>query len=116
MAARSFRIESSTRGHHIYKESWTPMIGEELQTVQERDNDHDPYAVAVVKEGVTVGHVPRKISRLCWYFLERHNTITCRITDKRQIASVPGKGLEVPCIFVFTGKPTHLDKLIRTFL
>ena len=54
MAARSFRIESGTQGHHIYKELWTPTMGEELQTLQERDNDHDPYAIAVVKEGITV--------------------------------------------------------------
>lgn len=115
MSARSFRIESSVRGHHIYKDLWTPTIGEELQTVQELDNHHDPFAVAVVKEGVTVGHIPRDISRVCWYFLERHNTITCRITDKRQYSSFRGKGLEVPCIIMFTGKPTHVDKLIRTF-
>ena len=116
MAARSFRIESSVRGHHIYKELWTPFIGEELQTAQEPENGHDPFAVAVLKEGVIVGHVPRDISRVCWYFLERNNTITCRITDKRQRSSVSGKGLEVPCIFMFTGKPIHVDKLIRTFL
>ena len=50
MAARSLRIESSVWGHHIYKEVWTPSIGEELQTAQEPENGHDPYAVAVLKE------------------------------------------------------------------
>ena len=100
----------------MYKELWTPTIGEELQTIQEQNNVHDRFAVAVVKEGITVGHIPRDMSRVCWYFLGRHNTITCKIIDKRRRSNVPGKGLEVPCIFVFTGKPTHVDKLIRTFL
>ena len=92
-----------------------PSIGKELQTAQEPENGHDPFAVAVLQEGIIVGHVPRDISRV-WYFLERNNTITCRITDKRQRSSVSGKGLEVQGVFMFTGKPTHVDKLIRTFL
>ena len=28
--AMSFKIESTVRGHHIYKASWSPYIGEEL--------------------------------------------------------------------------------------
>ena len=67
----------------MYKELWTPTIGEELQTIQEQNNVHDRFAVAVVKEGITVGHIPRDMSRVCWYFLGRHNTITCKIIDKR---------------------------------
>ena len=31
----------------------------------------DPFAVAVVRAGVTVGHVPRKISTVCSVFLRR---------------------------------------------
>ena len=53
--------------------------------------------VAVVVEGNTVGHVPREISRVCWYFqLARNNTITCKVKDKQQRSNIPGKGLEVP--------------------
>ena len=36
----------------------------------------------------------REISRVCWYFLARNNTITCKVTDKRQRSNIPGKGLE----------------------
>ena len=36
-----------------------------------RDNSHDPFAVAVVKEGTIVGHVSRKISAVCSTFLRR---------------------------------------------
>ena len=55
-----------------------------------------PDPAAGVVEGNTVGHVPREISRVCWYLLARNNTITCKVTDKRQHSNIPGKGLEVP--------------------
>ena len=47
-----------------------------------------------------IGHVPREISRVCWYFLARNNTITCKVTDteRQHSINIPGKGLEVPCM------------------
>ena len=35
------------------------------------DNDHNIFAVSGI-----VGHMPREISRVIWYFLEGNNTIT----------------------------------------
>ena len=45
---------SVIRGHHVYKSVWTPEVGEELST--EDGNEHDKYAVAVIKDGYVVGH------------------------------------------------------------
>ena len=61
--ATSFRIESTVRGHHVYKSLWTPVIGEELR-VQIEDNPFDNFAVAIWKD-VIVGHVPRELARIC---------------------------------------------------
>ena len=63
--ATSFRIESTVRGHHVYKASWSPYIGEELPVQCEVNNIHNDFAVAVLKNSNTVGHVPREISRVC---------------------------------------------------
>ena len=112
--AESFRIESVVRGHHVYKAVWSPHLGEELETQRELDNEHDRFAVAVMKGGQTVGHMPVEVSRVSWYFLERRtNQISCKISDKRKRSE---KGLEVPCTYVFTGKPSHVQKLIELFL
>ena len=56
----SSRLEKATviRGHHVYKDIWTPYVGEELSLSPEDDNDHDRYAVAVVKGRNIVGHIP----------------------------------------------------------
>ena len=46
-----YEKESVVRGHHIYKASWTPSIGEELPVQREDGNQHDDHAVAVMKNG-----------------------------------------------------------------
>ena len=45
------------KDHHIYKAVWTPMIGEELHTKLEKDNEHDEHTVAVTLDGHTAGHL-----------------------------------------------------------
>ena len=69
MPSRSFSWEMVIRGHHIYKEIWTPMINEILVCSQEHKNSEDPLAVSVMKGDDIVGHVPREVSRIIWYFI-----------------------------------------------
>ena len=49
-ACSVYKKESVVRGHHIYKTSWTTVIGEEL-TVKREENKHNEHAVAVKKNG-----------------------------------------------------------------
>ena len=57
------------RGHHVSKKFWTPYIGEELSLSCEEGNVYDKHAVAVRKaDCVVVGHPPREISRVFWFF------------------------------------------------
>ena len=57
--ASTFDTTSCTNGHHVYKSVWTLTLGDELECRKERDNDFDQYAVAVLRRGVVVGHLPR---------------------------------------------------------
>ena len=57
-------IDSCMCGYHYYQDVWDPVIGEQLECVQEPANLHDRYAVAVLKEETVVGHVSRKTQRL----------------------------------------------------
>ena len=45
-----FEIQSCVRGYHVYKDIWTPSVGETLSCEREEDNTADPYAVAVKKK------------------------------------------------------------------
>ena len=45
-----------------YMAIWSPVMNAVHSTHQEHDNtDQDPYAVAVMNDDVTVGHVPRDL-------------------------------------------------------
>ena len=72
-AMDSLHWDSVIRGHHVYKDIWTLFIGEVLRVEQETHNVQDRFAVAIVKDDITVGHVPREVSRLVWYFIEQRH-------------------------------------------
>ena len=92
----------------MFKSIWTPFVGEQLQICREGGNVHDRYAVSVKKDdGTLVGHVPREISRIFWYFLRHGGNITCEVSGRRK----RGKGLEVPCLYEFRGVKKLVAKL-----
>ena len=63
-------VPSCIRGYHVYGEIWTAVLNEQLSCEREIGNVVDRYAVAAKNDsGITVGHVPRKISRICSIFL-----------------------------------------------
>ena len=98
-----FSIDSVVRGHHVYKDIWSPEIGEILQCQIDSYNIHDMYAVAVKRDGISiVGHVPRTISTPCHLFLRKGSNITCEITGSREFSrDLPQGGLDVPCHLIF---------------
>jgi len=62
---------SYVRGYHVYKDLWTPHVGEMLLLKREPTNPKDSSAVAVMKEDEIVGHVPYNITSLLSTFLKR---------------------------------------------
>ena len=48
---------------------------------------NDRYAVAVVKDDVAVGHLPRAQSKIYSLFLLRNSTIDCIITGSRRYSA-----------------------------
>ena len=47
-----FSFDSLIRGHHIYKNIWTPSVGEVLLLVKQEENEHDCFAISVMKDGL----------------------------------------------------------------
>ena len=109
----SFQLESSVRGHHVYKFVWTLVVGQFLQVQPEAENSHDAYAIAVILDDVVVGHLPREFSRVAFYFLQHGGRITCEITGSRRLSDVHNKGLIVPCLYTFWGKPAIIKRLVK---
>ena len=52
-------MESCVRGCHVYQTRRAAIIGEDLECRPERRNATDSYAVAVIKDGDILGHLPR---------------------------------------------------------
>ena len=53
-----FRVEACVRGYHVYKDIWGAAVREKLDCTREHGNPRDAYAVAVVRNGRTVSHLP----------------------------------------------------------
>ena len=111
----SHEVESCVRGFHVYKDKWTPTIGETLSCELEDGNLFDPYAVAIKKGTNVIGHIPRKISAACSLFLEMSGTLTCEITDSNHQYSfdLPQGGLQIPCKLVFKSRDATLMKKMK---
>ena len=112
MATGTFEKDCCVRGYHIYQRVWDAAIGENLICRREPTNERDRYAVAVTKDGTVIGHLPRKVSRVCSLFLRRGGTIDCVVTGTRRYsADLPQGGLKIPCKLSFTAKARETDKL-----
>ena len=107
----SFELNISSlnfvRGHHIYKEIWTPVVGEELQLQREPSGLKDRFAVVCLFGRRDVGGVPANLAPIFSPFLIRDlirdfNTITATITGVR-VNHVAGLGIEVPCRYKLNG-------------
>ena len=75
------------RGHHVYKEIWTPFVGEELTLTQENGNCHDRYhnAITVQKENdMIVDCVPKEQSKIFRIFMEEGRTNRTRGNRKKK--------------------------------
>ena len=117
MAAFTLTVRTAVRGYHVYNDIWAPAVGDEFDCRQEPSNEEDSYAVAVYgdsESSVVLGHLPREISRVSFFFLEHDGTVTGRVTDRRRYCR-PRGGLEIPCELTFTGKRKHIRKLRSYF-
>ena len=97
----------------IWTRAWDPTIGEILHLENEPSNSQDQKAVAVkkLKIGRNVGHVPRGFSSAVFYCLSRPcNSGVVEITGAK-INRGAGYGLEVPCVYRFSGPENYLRRL-----
>ena len=72
VAMETLQVESCVLGHHIYKDVWSPSLGEVLQCTRELKNTKDRYVVAVVRRSTVVGHIPHNIAAARALFLARN--------------------------------------------
>ena len=113
----SVSVECCIRGYHVYQRMWNPELGEVAVAVRESGNHHYRYTVAILESDTlcTVGHVPREISKECFYFLRMggDQSGSCR---KAETKSSARGGLEIPCILTFEHKEESMMKKAKEVL
>ena len=113
-------FESVARGHHVYKDKWTPYNGEKLicgHDSREEASYFDKNAIGIYKKvdadkNVLVGHIPMELSFLLRCFLDsdKENGIIAEVTGHR----VRENGLVVPCRYKARSKKLKIaDTLIK---
>ena len=83
---------------HVYKDIWTPVIGEVLNCAREPQNRYDKNAVTIMRYGTIVGRVPRELANQISSAILTGRKVTATITGKRQ--NTRGNGLEVPAKYI----------------
>ena len=97
---KTLEFTSAVRGYHYYRTFWKPEPNQILNCYYENDNAFDRFAIKVCEFGkeIPVGHLPKEISRVTKYLLDRGATATATLTGEhyRRSPLVQG-GLEIPC-------------------
>ena len=78
--ARTWKCSLS---HRFFKSHLSHQCGEKLVAKREFNNTMDKHAVKGVKGNETVGQLPRKFSRIMWYFLAHSGEISVEVIDRR---------------------------------
>ena len=90
---------------------WEPTIGETLLAKMEPSNIKDRKAVAVIKDGETVGHVPLNLASKLFQFLRRDiNEAFVEVTGAK-VNRGAGYGLEIPCIYRLYGPSIYINRM-----
>ena len=110
----SFSPEVGNRDYHVYRNtSWNQTYVNQAVVVHKEKNivsfQIDPYCCAITitrvdKIGpVTVGHIPREISRFVYFFLHEQGAIFGTVVDTEpRISPIPEGGLEIKLFLNFT--------------
>ena len=112
----SFTSVIGSRGYHVYCDSsWrSPSLTDKLSLRMEPENAEDPYALVVILEACTVGHIPREISRLFFWFLKLGGKTVVKLRSKKLYQSpIALEGLELLLDITFLIDPSQHALLKR---
>ena len=66
---------------------------------------------------MTVGHVPREISRHCFYFIQEGGSISGQLLSTNyKLSPIPAGGLEVPLLLTFLVIEDRIFSLMKHFV
>ena len=112
--SRTFEFTAAVRGYHVFKNIWQPNLEEILLCFHEIGNDFDYFSIKTCTgDDVTVGHLPREISRPTKFLIDRGAVVKSKITSAhyRRSPLLQG-GLEIQCVVSVTLPGTIKNHLL----
>ena len=114
---KTYEMETTVIGFHVYKTSWNPYVGEELRAVMQPNNLMDKFAVAVERNKLDlVGHLllgkSGKSAKAIFYFLKANQQNSCNVFVRgKAVNEDDGKGMKVPWRLLFSAEEPFINVL-----
>ena len=84
---------------------WIAEIGSILTSKSEKRQGafvEGKDAIAIISNNQTVGHVPKFLSKLTFFFLKQEATLTVKVTGERRYSfDLPQGDMEIPVEFIY---------------
>ena len=84
---------------------WIAEIGSILTSKSEKRQGafvEGKDAIAIISNNQTVGHVPKFLSKLTFFFLKQEATFTVKVTGERRYSfDLPQGDMEIPVEFIY---------------
>ena len=102
---KKFTVQCCIRGYHTYQAQWNAEVEAKLNTAPETKPTalvEDKYTIVVKHDEQTVGHVPKFLSKLTFFFLKHGGKVIIKVNGpKRYLVDLKQGGMEVPAEFCF---------------
>ena len=100
---REFSAACCIRGYHICNwAQWTAEIGSILTSEPKK------------RPGALVGHVPKFLSKLTFFFLKHGGTLTIKVTGERRCSfDLAQGGMEIPAEFIYKSEKKELSDQMK---
>jgi len=119
----------ASRGYHEYRNStWRNAKAAESKSrkvekeTSATSKSIDTYACAIkiknryFENWITVGHIPREISRHCYFFIKEGGQISGHLVSTNYKPSpIPAGGLEVPLLLTFSVNNENIFNQMKEF-
>ena len=115
---REFSVAYCIRDYHICNwAQWTAEI-ESILTIEPEKRPgalvEDRYAIAIISNNQTVGHVPKFLSKLTFFFLKHGGTLTVKVTGERRYSfDLAQGGMDIPAEFIYKSEKKELSDQMK---
>ena len=113
---KEFEMDTYVEGHHVYKDTWNPEIGESLDAQIKPNKSVDKYTAFIRKSGKIAGHLKKeatgRFAKTIFFFLKGDAYSKAKtIISGRRFNLGDGESLQVTCKVKLVGQGKFINLL-----